>query len=182
MSDPVHDPRRGDPVLPPDPPRGRWPAAQPWVSTALRLVLAGIMLWAGGAKIGDLAASVRAVRAFEILPEVLARPVGYGLPVLEIVLGLLLLGGLLTRYAALLTALLLAGFVVGIAAAWARGLSIDCGCFGGGGPTDADNTQYPLEIVRDLAILAVGLVVARWPRSRYSLDTSLGLVAPSAQA
>ncbi|HMO11243.1 MAG TPA: DoxX family membrane protein [Actinotalea sp.] len=78
----------------------RWTTVQPWVSTTLRLVLAGICLWAGLAKIGDLAASVRAVRAFELLPEVLAKPVGYGLPVVEILLGLLLLGGLLTRYAA----------------------------------------------------------------------------------
>ncbi|WP_372594635.1 MauE/DoxX family redox-associated membrane protein [Actinotalea sp.] len=182
MTEPSTDARRGDPVSATDPPRGRWPAAQPWVSTVLRLALAVILLWAGGAKVGDLPASVRAVRAFEILPEVLAKPVGYGLPVLEVALGLLLLGGLLTRYAALLSALLMAGFVVGIVAAWARGLSIDCGCFGGGGPTDPANTQYPLEIARDLAILAGALVLARWPRTRYSLDTSLGLVAPSAQA
>jgi uncharacterized membrane protein YphA (DoxX/SURF4 family) len=125
---------------------------------------------------------VRAVRAFEILPEVLARPVGYGLPILEVVLGLLLLVGLLTRYAAVLSALLMAGFIVGILSAWSRGLAIDCGCFGGGGPTDPARTQYPLEVARDLAILAGALVLARWPRTRYSLDTSLGLHAPSAQA
>ncbi len=165
-----------------DPPPSRWVTAQPWVSLALRLALAVVLLWAGLAKIGDLAASVRAVRAFELLPEVLARPVGYGLPVLEIALGVLLLAGLLTRYAAVLSALLMAGFIVGIVSAWARGLSIDCGCFGGGGQTEPDLTQYPLEIARDLAILAGALVLARWPRTRYSLDTSLGLVAPSAQA
>ena len=158
----------------------RWTTVQPWVSTTLRLVLAGICLWAGLAKIGDLAASVRAVRAFELLPEVLAKPVGYGLPVVEILLGLLLLGGLLTRYAAAAVALLMLGFVVGIASAWARGLAIDCGCFGGGGPIDPDLTQYPLEIARDLAIAAAAAVLVRWPRSRFSLDSSLGLVVDQA--
>jgi uncharacterized membrane protein YphA (DoxX/SURF4 family) len=157
-------------------PTGRWERAQPWVSTVARLVLAGVCLWAGLAKVGDLAASVRAVRAFELLPLVLTKPVGYGLPVLEIAVGLLLLGGLLVRYAAAVVGLLMIAFVVGIAAAWARGLSIDCGCFGGGGPTAPDLTQYPLEIVRDLALALTAALLVRWPRSRFSLDKALGLV------
>lgn len=159
-----------------DPRTRTWATAQPWVSTVVRLVLAGICLWAGLAKIGDLPASVRAVRAFELVPEALARPVGYGLPVLEIAVGLLLLLGLLTRWAGVLVLILMSAFVIGIVAAWARGLSIDCGCFGGGGPTDPDLTQYPLEIARDLAIGAGAVLLVRWPRSRASLDSALGLV------
>ncbi|MCV2395063.1 DoxX family membrane protein [Actinotalea sp. M2MS4P-6] len=156
----------------------RWARTQPWVSTLLRLVLAGVCLWAGLAKVGDLPASVRAVRAFELLPEALAKPVGYGLPVLEIALGVLLLVGLLTRYAAAVVALLMVAFIIGISAAWARGLAIDCGCFGGGGPTEPDQTQYPLEIFRDLAIAAGAVFLVRWPTSRFSLDQTLGLVVP----
>ena len=161
-----------DPVLS----AGRWTRAQPWVSTLLRLALAVVCLWAGLAKIGDLASSVRAVRAFELLPEALAKPVGYGLPVLEIALGVLLLVGLLTRYAAALVGLLMLAFIVGIIAAWARGLSIDCGCFGGGGPVEPDLTQYPLEIARDLAIALSAAVLVTWPASYLSLDSTLGLV------
>ncbi len=153
-----------------------WTRAQPWVSLLIRLVLAGMFLWAGLAKVGDLASSVRAVRAFELLPEVLAKPVGYGLPVLEVAIGVLLLVGLLTRYAAAVGALLMAAFIVGIIAAWARGLAIDCGCFGGGGPIEPDQTQYPLEIVRDLAAGLAAAVLVRWPRSPFSLDQTLGLV------
>ncbi len=154
-----------------------WTRAQPWVSTLLRLVLAGVFLWAGTAKIGDLAASVRAVRAFELLPEALARPVGYGLPVVEIAIGVLLLLGLLTRYAAVTAFLLMAAFVVGIAAAWARGLSIDCGCFGGGGPTEAGQTQYPWRSPGTSPPRPAAAVLIRWPRSQVLLDTTLGLVA-----
>ncbi|HWS57122.1 MAG TPA: MauE/DoxX family redox-associated membrane protein [Actinotalea sp.] len=173
-----------DPSPPPVHPTGPtpWTRVQPWVSTLLRLVLGVVMLWSGAVKVGDLAASVRAVRAYELLPEVLAQVVGTALPVVEIVLGLLLLAGLLTRYAAIGVALLMAVFVVGIASAWARGLAIDCGCFGGGGAIEPDQTQYPLEIVRDLALLAAAVVLARWPRSRFSLDSSLGLVAPADDA
>ena len=48
-------------------------------------------------------------------------------------------------------------FIIGISQAWARGLTIDCGCFGGGGNIAAAQTQYPQEIARD-----VGL----WPCAR----------------
>ena len=34
-------------------------------------------------------------------------------------------------------------FLVGIISAWARGLTIDCGCFGGGGAIAAAQTHVP---------------------------------------
>ena len=34
-------------------------------------------------------------------------------------------------------------FIIGISQAWARGLTIDCGCFGGGGAIGAAETQVP---------------------------------------
>ena len=104
-----------------------------WVTTVARLVVAGVLIVAGWLKIGTPALSVQAVRAYELLPEPVATVVGYGLPILEIVLGVLLVVGLLTRAAGAASALLMLAFVVGIASAWARGLRIDCGCFGGGG-------------------------------------------------
>ena len=56
-----------------------------------------------------------------------------------------------------------------MASAAARGLSIDCGCFGGGGPVPPGQTAYAAEIVRDLGLLAAaGWLVAR-PQSRLSL-------------
>ena len=51
--------------------------------------------------------------------------------------------GLLTRPVAVLSALMLAGFVIGIASAWARGLQIECGCFGGGGYDPQAAAAYP---------------------------------------
>ncbi|NTW40833.1 MAG: DoxX family membrane protein [Cellulomonadaceae bacterium] len=160
-------------------PPPRWATAQPWVSTVLRLGVAGVALAAGLAKLTDIPAAVRAVRAYELLPELLVRPVAIGLPVIEILVGVLLLTGLLTRYAAVVFGLLMLVFIAGIASVWARGLSIDCGCFGGGGATDASLTAYPLEIARDTLFLAGAAVLVRWPRSRFSLDSALGLVDPA---
>ncbi len=155
--------------------RTGWLRAQPWTSLGVRIVLGGVALWAGVAKVGDLETSVRAVRAYDLLPGGLADVVGYGLPVVEVIIGLLLLAGLLTRYAALANAVLMVGFVIGVASAWARGLSIDCGCFGGGGEVDPDETQYLTVILRDAGLVLGSVFLARWPRSRFSADSALGL-------
>lgn len=152
-----------------------WRRVQGRVVLVLRLLLAGVLGVAGAVKLPDPDASVRAVRAYRLLPEAVVPVVGHGLPVLELVVALLLVVGLATRVAALLCAVLLLAFVVGIAAAAARGLSIDCGCFGGGGEVAPGETRYTSELVRDLALLAAALVVARWPRSRLALDS---LISP----
>jgi uncharacterized membrane protein YphA (DoxX/SURF4 family) len=121
----------------------------------------------------DPALSVRAVRAYRFLPEAAVPPVGYGLPVLEVAVGLLLIVGLGTRVVAALSAVLFLAFVVGIASAWARGLQIDCGCFGGGGFRADATAQYPWEIARDIGLLALSVALVVRPRTALSLDDRL---------
>ena len=64
-------------------------------------------------------------------------------------------------------------FIAGIASAWARGLSIDCGCFGGGGEIAPGQTQYPRRIAEDVAFALCGLWLVIRPRSLASLDRHL---------
>jgi uncharacterized membrane protein YphA (DoxX/SURF4 family) len=155
----------------PAPPPARLARLAPWLATAARLLLATVWVWAAVTKIADPDASVRAVRAYQLLPEGLVELVGWGLPFLELGLAVLLVAGLATRFAAVLSAVLLAAFMVGIASAWARGLQIDCGCFGGGGhdPTAGART-YLRELARDAGLVVVTCLLALWPRSRLSLD------------
>ena len=79
---------------------------------------------------------------------------------------------MLTRFAAVLSALMLAAFVVGISSAWARGLAIECGCFGGGaGPTvERDRGQYPWDIARDVGLLLLSGWLVWRPRTPYAVD------------
>jgi uncharacterized membrane protein YphA (DoxX/SURF4 family) len=145
-----------------------------WVRLAARLLLAGVWLVAGGAKVGDLQASVRAVHAYDLLPYAASKLVGAALPFVEIAVGLLLLIGFATRIAAAVSAGVLAMFIGGIAAAWARGLRIDCGCFGGGGELAAGQSPtYFWEITRDVALLAVAGYLVFRPASRLALDNLL---------
>ncbi|MFC4532890.1 DoxX family protein [Sphaerisporangium dianthi] len=151
--------------------------AVPWVTTVARLVVAAVLIVAGWLKIGTPALSIQAVEAYELLPAQVATVVGYGLPIVEIVVGVLLVAGLLTRAAGAVSALLMLAFVVGIASAWARGLRIDCGCFGGGGKLAADQSpSYFWEILRDGGLFLLGAWIVRYAPGRLSLDAALGLV------
>lgn len=144
---------------------------QPWVSTMARLILAAVLLGAGGIKIFDLDASARAVNAYQLMPWELAQVVGVVQPVLEIGVGLMLLAGVATRLAAGLAVVAMTVFVAGIASAWARGLSIDCGCFSEGGTLPAgQNPNYAWDIARDLMLLALAVYLYAFPDSKYSLD------------
>lgn len=142
-----------------------------WIGLAARLVTGGVWIVAGMLKVPDPAGSVRAVRAYDLLPESIVPTVGYALPILEVVVGLCLVLGLLTRAMAVVSALLFVAFIIGIASAWARGLEIDCGCFGGGGQLDGASAKYPGEIARDVGLLLASLWLVVRPRTRWSLDS-----------
>ena len=143
-----------------------------WISTVVRIILAGIMLWAGLAKLLEPEQALRAVQAYRIFPPSLDDLVAVGLPIIEVALGVLLFLGLGTRFAAWATAGLMALFIAVVASAWIRGLSIDCGCFGGGGdvPSGGKAVRYLLEIGRDLVFVALAYWLIRQPKSRLSLD------------
>ena len=145
-----------------------------WLLAPARLVLGGVWIAAGLTKITDLDASVRAVRAYRLLPEPVAQVLGAALPPMEILLGLLLVVGLTVRVAAGVSALLLAAFVVGIASVWARGLRIDCGCFGSGGELAAGvEPTYGWELARDTGLFVLAVLLTWRPDTPFGLDRLL---------
>ncbi len=147
-----------------------------WSGLAGRLLLAGVWLVAGGTKVSDLQGSVRAVHAYELLPYEASKVVGAALPFVEIADGLLLVAGFATRIAAAVSAALLAVFIGGISAAWARGLRIDCGCFGGGGELAANESPgYFWEIARDVALFGVAVYLVWRPVSRLAVDNLIAM-------
>jgi len=154
------------------PRESRRAAVASWISLVVRLSLGGVFLTAGGLKVIDPQGSVQAVRAYQLLPRPLETLVGWGLPFLEIALGLLLVAGLFTRVVALASAALLGALLAAVISVAARGLSIDCGCFGGGGAVAEGQATYGTEIVRDLGFLVLAGWLIWQPRSRYSLDRS----------
>jgi len=149
-----------------------------WIGLVARLVTGGVWIVAGALKLPYPADSVRAVRAYDLLPEAVVPAVGHLLPVVEVVIGLCLVLGVLVRSSAAVSALLFVAFIIGISSAWARGLSIDCGCFGGGGEIPDAAAKYPGEIARDVGLLALSAWLVVRPRSRLALDTVLFRSSP----
>ncbi len=142
----------------------------PWVSLLARLGLAAVWLASGAIKAADPLQAVVAVRAYQLLPESMVTPFANALPFVEIGLGLLLLCGVGVRPVAVVSLVVLVGFIAGVSSVWARGLSIDCGCFGGGGVGDVGPWDYAVEIVRDLGFM----VLAGWLVYRPLSPVALG--------
>lgn len=150
----------------------KWQNVRPWLGTVARLFLGAIWLWAAIPKLADPRQFVQAVRAYDVTWEWLSKAIGYGLPVLEFGLGVLLILGVVTRLAAAVSAALFVVFAIGLLQAVARGLKLDCGCFGTGGETD--HTRYTLDLLRDAGLLVVALYLVVWSFTRLSVDEFLG--------
>ena len=114
-----------------------------------RLLLAALFVYAGALKLGDPTAFAIEIDHYELLPS-FAPYLAVGLPAVELVLGLALLLAPRPwrRSAALACGALMLAFTFAAASAVARGLNIDCGCFGNGsGPVTW------LTLLRDAALL-----------------------------
>jgi hypothetical protein len=124
----------------------------PWI---LRLGLAGVYLFAAIPKILDPWDFSRAIWNFRILPLFVIPPIALWLPVLEGLAALAVLAGIIYRGGLVILNLLSALFAIGIASAIARGLDIDCGCFGDAATSEANLSHLGLNLV----LLAAGIVL-----------------------
>lgn len=143
---------------------------QPWIGLVARLILGGVLFLAGYLKVDEPDKSQMAVRAYEMLPISVANLLGLVLPFVEVAIGALLILGSLTRFMAALGGFTMVIFIIAIAQAWARGLNIDCGCFGGGGAVEPGQTKYLQEILRDIGLVFLAAYLIRYPSTKFSLD------------
>ncbi len=143
---------------------------QPWLGLISRLILGGVLLVAGWLKAFSFDKAQMAVRAYEVLPISVANVVGVILPWAEIAMALLLILGVAIRPMAIATAGLMLLFIAAITQAGLRGLSIDCGCFGGGGAVEPGQTKYLQEIARDIVFLLLAVYLYKYPVTKWALE------------
>jgi uncharacterized membrane protein YphA (DoxX/SURF4 family) len=144
-------------------------SALSWLGLALRLAAAAVWVAAGTAKLPDIQTFQILVEKYRILPGSIAGPFAYALPFVEIGIGLYLLAGLFVRGTALAGTLLFCVFLTAQASAWARGITLDCGCFG----TVVESTVGPLTILRDLSLGIPTFLMLAFPARALSLDSRL---------
>lgn len=124
------------------------------ISIARRLalaVVAGVLAWAGVAKLGDPSRFATDIANYRLVSPFVAAMLAVYLPWFELSVAAGLLVPRLRSVARVLALGLLLGFCTALAVAWARGLDIRCGCFGDsdGGATAA------LALARNAVLVAL---------------------------
>jgi putative oxidoreductase len=132
-----------------------------------RLVLAGVFLAAAAPKVADPQAFSAAIANYRVFPDAFLNVIATVVPALELVGALAVLTGWRLRGGAVLLGGLLLGFTGLLAASLARGLDLDCGCFG-----RADQTApvSPLHLLRNVGLLALAGVVLVFTRRGPVVD------------
>jgi uncharacterized membrane protein YphA (DoxX/SURF4 family) len=136
------------------------------VVLVLRVALGLVFLAAGALKIGHAEFFASEIAGFQLLPHPLIAPLALLLPFLELMIGVYLILGLFTRFAAWFAAAEMAIFSAAIASAVLRGISTSCGCFG---PGDKATTSWP-EVGRDLGFTLLAVIVAWKAPGALALD------------
>jgi len=134
--------------------------SHPGLVLACQVATGLIFLAAAVTKIGDAATFARQIHNFRLVPFGLENLVAITLPWIEIVAALAILLRVRPRAGSLVGAGLMAFFLVVVGTAVARGLDIECGCFG-----TADASRVGLaKLAENAGLLAVTLVASLRPR------------------
>lgn len=126
-----------------------------------RLVLGGLFVYAGAVKVLEPLDFAQNIRNYQLVGQSLSFVAAIVLPWLEILAGLALVLGIWTRGAALVVTGLLVFFIVLTAVTMARGLDVDCGCFG-----SLSRKSGWSVILEDLGMLVLGLALLLAPKKR----------------
>ena len=135
----------------------------------LRLLLGAVFVYAAYMKLRDpWTLFAMSIDGYKLLPEWGVTTLARTLPWFELILGLALISGLALRYASVAGAGLLGVFFVIMAISYARGMAIECGCFGPG------EALGPKTLLRDgtLVLLAIALAVLSMRRSPGKVTAS----------
>ncbi|HEX7379925.1 MAG TPA: MauE/DoxX family redox-associated membrane protein [Pirellulales bacterium] len=115
-----------------------------------------VLLTAGAAHLGNPYYFITRVLAYDLVGARVALGLALLLPSLEMVLGVCLICRVAPLSAQIVTTVLLATFIAAQGIALARGLKIDCGCFGPAAPQQISATT----ILRTSALAATALAAA----------------------
>lgn len=138
----------------------------------LRLGFGAVFLWSGILKLKDPISFADAVRNFQIIGDPFAAAAALFIPWLEIFAGIGVMWERLVRGSAAILTGSVTVFTVAIAIAWARGLDISCGCFGGTG-----EMNYPVKVTQNILLIAIGAFL--WWKGSTATSANVDLLAES---
>ncbi len=138
-----------------------------YLTITARLLIGAIFVYASIYKVLDPAAFAVAIRNYMILPISWSNVVAVTLPWIELGAGALLIVGIFTRPAALLTTGMLVVFLGVIIYAYSIGLDIDCGCFSSAVSSQGRITFF--DIIRDSILVIISLFTVLADRGDFSI-------------
>jgi len=141
----------------------------PYFVLFARLCVGGVFLVSGFAKLADREGTAVAMSRYPFLPRGSGRFIAYVFPYIELAIAAMLVLGLLTRLAALASALLFVLFTVLVVYDLTRGQQQSCHCFG----RISAEKLTPLAVVRNLFLLGLSLPVVFVFDGFLSLDILL---------
>jgi len=130
-----------------------------------RLMLGFIFIFAGIEKISDLSGFSNAIYNYKLLPISFINFIAIMLPWIELTSGILLLFGVYVKENSSIIAVLLIIFFIAIAISLARGLNIECGCFG----TSNGSKIGVIKLVENLVLVLMCSLLIKFGSELYSL-------------
>jgi uncharacterized membrane protein YphA (DoxX/SURF4 family) len=146
----------------------------PYFLLFARLCLGGVFVVSGIAKWLDKPGTEASMSRYMFLPVGSGKIIANVFPPLEVAVGLLLIFGLFTAVAALVAAAMYVLFTGLIIYDLSRGTTQACNCFG----RLSDEKLTPMAVVRNVALLALALLVFAGTSTWLSLDAAFGINRP----
>lgn len=132
---------------------------------AFRIFLGFIFIFASVTKVTDPEGFSLSIYNYKLMPDFIINFLAIAIPWIELVAGILLVFGITVKEnSAILTGLLVV-FIIVVAISLARGLDIDCGCFG-----TVDGSKVGImKILENTGLLILGLILIKFDSRFISL-------------
>ena len=131
----------------------------------LRILLGVVFIYAAISKASDPEGFARAIANYKLLPIFLINILALILPWIELCAGVLIVFGFLVKENSMILGGLLAVFVIAILISLARGLNIDCGCFGTVGGTKVGIQK----ILENIGLLLSAIILIKFESNSFTL-------------
>lgn len=96
----------------------------------LRILLGALFIFSAATKMADLNYFVKSLENYKLLPAESLNLFALIIPWIELLIGIFLIIGFFVKESALIGSIMMIVFIIAIGISLARGLNIDCGCFG----------------------------------------------------
>ena len=133
---------------------------------SIRIFLGFVFVFAAITKVTDPIGFSQSIYNYKLMPDFTINFLAIAFPWIELVAGILLIFGIAVKENSAILSALLFVFIVAIIISIARGLNIDCGCFG----TVEGSKVGLIKILENVGLLIIGLILMKFDSKFLSLS------------